>query len=253
MRVVTPILVSGLILSTVATPSAQTKVNTNRERARVHYRVGVENLRAEAWAQAAKAFQQAVDIDPEFDLAYFGLGRAEMNLKKYPEAIVAFSKCRDIQRGQAGRQFTTVQEAQRYRRERIDEIDETIRQWQTGRSTAQSQTAIRQLSEQKYQLQQAIERGSNVTIESNVPPWVSLALGSAYFRAGRLADSEREYKAAILADPNAGEAHSNLAVVYLETGRIADAERSVVAAEKAGFKVNPQLKQDIKNRGKKGT
>jgi hypothetical protein len=43
-----------------------------------------------------------------------------------------------------------------------------------------------------------------------------------------------------------------LAVVYLETGRLADAERSVAAAEKAGFKVHPQLKQDIKDR-KKGT
>jgi Tfp pilus assembly protein PilF len=81
-----------------------------------------------------------------------------------------------------------------------------------------------------------------------VPAWISLALGSAYFRAGKLADAEQEYKAAIAADPGTGEAHSNLAVVYLETGRYDEAEKAVKAAEKAGFRVNPQLKQDIKDR-----
>jgi Flp pilus assembly protein TadD len=62
---------------------------------------------------------------------------------------------------------------------------------------------------------------------------------------GRLADAEREYKATIAADPKTGEAYSNLAVVYLETGRFEEAERAVKAAEKAGFKVNPMLKDDI--------
>ena len=42
------------------------------------------------------------------------------------------------------------------------------------------------------------------TIESSVPAWVSLSLGSAYFRSGKLADAEREYKAAIAADPTIG-------------------------------------------------
>ncbi len=54
---------------------------------------------------------------------------------------------------------------------------------------------------------------------------MSLALGSAYFRAERFADAEREYKAAIAADSKAGEAHNNLAVVYLQTGRYDEAEQ----------------------------
>jgi Flp pilus assembly protein TadD len=91
----------------------------------------------------------------------------------------------------------------------------------------------------------------SLTIDSKAPAFVSLALGSAYFRFGKLEDAEREYKAALEVDPRAGEAHSNLAVVYLETGRYADAERAVVAAEKAGFTVHPQLKQDIDSRKKR--
>jgi Tfp pilus assembly protein PilF len=71
-------------------------------------------------------------------------------------------------------------------------------------------------------------------------------LGSAYFRNGAMADAEREYRAAIAVDPKVGEAHSNRAVVCMMTGRIAEANQQVAAAEKAGFRVNPQLKADLK-------
>jgi Flp pilus assembly protein TadD len=89
-------------------------------------------------------------------------------------------------------------------------------------------------------------------MEMSVPSFVSMALGSAFFRLGRLADAEREYKATVAADPKTGEAYSNLAVVYLETGRFDEAEKAVKAAEKSGFKVNPMLKDDIKAKQKAG-
>jgi tetratricopeptide (TPR) repeat protein len=235
-------------IAIVVLPPLSAQTRPGREKALLHYRVGLENLRAEAFDAAAAAFQQAIALDDQFDLAYFGLGRANMGLRRYVEAVSAFARCRDLYRAQAGRQFSNAQEAQRYRRERIEEIDETIRQYQTARQTAQVQYAVRQLSDQKRQLQDALQRGANMSLQTTVPAWISLALGSAYFRAGRLTEAEQEYKAAIAADPGTGEAHNNLAVVYLETGRYDDAENSVKAAEKAGFRVNPQLKQDIKDR-----
>ena len=57
---------------------------------------------------------------------------------------------------------------------------------------------------------------------------------------------DRAWEAAVQADPKLGEAHNNLAVYYLLSGRKAEAENAVKMAEKAGFKVNPQLKADIK-------
>jgi len=72
-----------------------------------------------------------------------------------------------------------------------------------------------------------------------------MAIGSAYFRLNDLQNAEKEYKAAIEVNPNFGEAHSNLAVVYFVTGRVAEAETAIKAAERAGFKVNPRLKDDI--------
>jgi tetratricopeptide (TPR) repeat protein len=237
----------------LAPVAAITQTSQDRERARPHYRTGWQFMRLEAWADAAKAFQQAIDVDPAFEDAYYSLGRANMGLKKYTEAIAAYTKSRDLYRAQAGRMFTNQQEAQRYRQDRLMELDEVLRSLQTGTQTMRIQEQARRVQEQRRQIQQYMERGANISVHDSVPAFVSLALGSAYFRAGKLADAEREYKAAIDADPKTGEAHSNLAVVYFETGRFADAERALSAAEKAGFKVNPQLKQEIKEKARKGT
>jgi len=107
---------------------------------------------------------------------------------------------------------------------------------------------LRQMQSVRRDVQENIERGNNMSIEATVPAWVSLALGSAYFRSGQLPNAEREYKAAITSDPRAGEAHNNLAVVFFETNRIAEAEASLKEAKKSGFKVNPQLEQAIKEK-----
>jgi tetratricopeptide (TPR) repeat protein len=238
------VAVAALVLSGVV-PPAQAQVNADRERARVQYRVGVENMKAEAWEEAAKSFQQAIDIDREFELAYYMLGRANMPLKRYAQAIAAYSKCRDLYQAQAGRQFSNAQEAQRARSNMLTELDDMIRQVQAAPQTGRTQEQMRQLLERRQRVQDALTGGYSLTLESSVPPWVSLALGSAFFRAEKFADAEREYKAAIAADSRSGEAHSNLAVVYLETGRYEEADKAVKAAEKAGFRVNPMLKEDI--------
>jgi hypothetical protein len=49
-------------------------------------------------------------------------------------------------------------------------------------------------------------------------------------------------------EPKLGEAHNNLAVVCMLTDRLDAAEEEVKVAEKAGFRVNPQFKEDLKNR-----
>jgi tetratricopeptide (TPR) repeat protein len=224
----------------------------DRDRAVTQNRLGWDYMKTETWEKAAAAFQAAIDIDPTFELPYYGLGRADMALKHYVAAIAAYAKCRDLYQSRAGKQFSNAQDAQRYRQDRITEIDEQIRQVNTMPPTIQQQDMLRQLNNQRRDIQDAITRGNGMNLDATVPPWVSLALGSAFFRAGKLSDAEREYKAAIAADGKSGEAHNNLAVVYLETGRLNEAETSVKAAKKAGFRVNPQLEQDIKDRKKSG-
>lgn len=240
-------VLAAILALLIAFPNAQSPAD--RASARRQSQAGWELMTAEKFEEAAKAFQAAIDLDPEFEFAYYGLGRADMALKRFVAAVAAYSKCRDIYGAIAGRQFTNVQDAQRFRQNRLTEIDEVVRQLQAGPQTLQIQDQLRQLQESRRQVQESITRGNDVSIsQSTVPSWVSLALGSAYFRSGKMPDAEREYKAAIAADTKAGEAHSNLAVVYLETGRITEADAALRAAKKAGFKVNPQLEQAIKER-----
>ncbi|MGB2717941.1 MAG: tetratricopeptide repeat protein [Vicinamibacterales bacterium] len=242
---------SALVL-TLLVNVVSAQASLERDRARSHYRKGWEFMRVEGWQDAAKEFQNAIDIDPQFEDAHYMLGRADMAMKKYAEAIASYTKARDLYRAQAGRQFSNQQEAQRYRQDRLTEIDEMIRQAQSGPQNLAAQERMRQLQEYRRQIQLSFQRGGNISIENSVPAFVSLALGSAYFRSGKLEDAEREYKTAVATDPKTGEAHSNLAVVYFETGRYDEAERAVAAAEKAGYKVHPQLKQDIREKKKGG-
>jgi tetratricopeptide (TPR) repeat protein len=243
----------GVGLLAVAVPVSGAQTSSDRARARAYDTQGWDYMKSEAWPEAAKAFQQAIDIDPQFELAYWGLGRADMAMKRYVEAATAYIKCRDLYRARVGRRFSNAQEAQRYRNDQITRIDEMIRQVNAQPQTMQTTDMMRQLQNQRRDYQEAIQRGNDLTIGVTVPAWLSLALGSAYFRAEKLADAEREYKAAIDADSKTGEAHNNLAVVYLQTGRIEQAEKSVKAAEKAGYKVNPMLKDEIAVRKKGGS
>ena len=247
------VMIGGLICTLGAQRLDVQRIDATRERAMVPYRTGLGYLNAEDWEKAAAEFRSALDIDPAFEMAYYGLGRAHMGRKQYGDAIGALAKCRDLYAAQAGQRFTNTQEAQRYRKDQMIELDEIIRQYQSGPQTARTSETLRQLNERRRQLQETINRGTNLALENPVPAYVSLSLGSAYFRVGRMTDAEREYKATIAADPKTGEAHSNLAVVYLETGRYDDAEKAVRAAEKTGLKVHPGLKEDIRKRKGSGS
>lgn len=241
------ILALALAALTVAGPAAAQNT-PERERARPHNRQGWELMSAESFERAAQSFQQAVAIDNTFEDAFYGLGRAQIALKQYVAAIATLTECRKLYIAQVGRHFTSQQDAQRYRQDRITEIDEQVRQVQTMPPSPQQQNLLRQLNNQRRDIQSAIARGNDMGIDASSPPWVSLSLGSAFFRSARLADAEREFKAAIDTDSKFGEAHNNLAVVYFETNRIAEAEASLKNAKKAGFRVNPQLEQAIRER-----
>jgi tetratricopeptide (TPR) repeat protein len=223
-------------------------VSTARERARPAYDRGFEELRLENLPAAVAAFQQATELDATFDMAYYMLGRTHLAMKNFASAIVALTKCRDLHLAEASMQFVTKQEVQRIRRERIGEIEDRIAALQPKAGDRRVADEIRMLEERKRQIADA-ER--QITADKAVPAYVSLALGSALFRAGRMAEAEQAYVATVAADPKVGEAHNNLAVVYMETGRYAEAEKAVKAAEAAGLRVQPALKEEIAKR--KGT
>jgi tetratricopeptide (TPR) repeat protein len=244
----TRILTALALLFVVLAPVAASQSPGDRNKARTQNQLGWDYMRSEQFDHAVKAFQSAVETDPTFEMPWYGLGRAHLALKQFASASSALERCRSLYEQQVGRKFTSQQEAQRYRQERLTEIDEMLRQVQSGPQTLQRADQVRQLQEQRRQIQEYISRGNSVTLENAVPAWVSLSLGSAYFRSGKLQDAERAFKAAVDADRRSGEALSNLAVVYLETDRAELALSTIEAAKKTGFKVNPELEKAIRAR-----
>jgi len=243
-----PLWIVVIALLAGAGPRAQQTPNREssaRERAREPYTAGLEQMRREDFAAARKSFEAAIAIEPTFELAHFMLGRVHLAQKEFAPAAAALTRARDLYVAQAGRQFANKQEAQRHRRERIAEIEGLINNLQgVTPQTFQIREQIRQLEERKRQVED-LDRAKDLTPEQVVPAFVSLSLGSAHFRQGKLAEAEQAYLAAVAADPKTGEAHNNLAVVYLQTGRYAQAKAAVRAAERAGVKVHPELKAEI--------
>lgn len=227
-----------------------TQTRADRARAAVHYQNGWKLYRGEAWDEAAREFRRAIEFDEHYELAHYGLGRTYMALKRYVEAIQAYRASRSLFLRAVSDQYNNQQERRQRLQDQLRQIDELIRETERGRQTAQSQNRVRQLQDQQSRIRQNMDRELGATLDTTVPAFLSLALGSAHFRAEQFTDAEAEYKACLEADPRAGEAWSNLAVIYLVTNRIPDAERAVAAAEKAGFAVNPGLKEEIARRKK---
>jgi tetratricopeptide (TPR) repeat protein len=211
-------------------------------------REGQSLLERERPAEAAQAFREAIRLDRLLVMAHYGLGQAEMAQKEYPSAVRAFENARasfDERTSQGvARRLADGQAVDDRVRSLQDKLRENSERPVGGgvrgsRSrdmrVAQWETEIAMLQRSRYDDPQ----------RADVPPGILLALGSAYFRTGRMADAEREYRAVLKARPRQGEAHNNLAVVLLLTARPLEARDEAEAAKRCGFEVPAGLVRDI--------
>lgn len=246
-------LFAVLVLWVAADARAQFASEDDRREALKHYRAGQKLLYAEAWERAAAEFTLAVKLDPLLALAHYGLGQANMALKNYPGAIRAYTGCVEAYRTLHSLSHSNKATIERLRSDETRELRDSLSALQSGKVKAGNdpltitriESRIRDLERERHR---AMKGDAFET-----PAAVSMALGSAHFRQGNLADAEELYQAAVSADPKFGEARSNLAVVYLMTGRYDLARQQVKEAENAGFKVHPALKQDIETRARSGS
>ncbi|HEY8149658.1 MAG TPA: tetratricopeptide repeat protein [Vicinamibacteria bacterium] len=216
-----------------------------RAEAQQHFSAGQDSMHAEAFERAVREFKAAIELDPQLVLAHYNLGQAHMALKQYPEAVQAYLGCR-----QAIEHLNSLQQGQIV--ERDHEIDDQIHDLRDLiRRVRQERTADPgnkiMMIEERIRVLEGI-RGKGNDRHARVPAELYLALGSAYYRQGALADAEREYAEAIKSDAKLGPAHNNLAVIYMLSGRYKEARVALQKAEKSGFPVNPNLKRDLEAR-----
>jgi tetratricopeptide (TPR) repeat protein len=238
----------GLLFLALATagPAQELLEQQRRDEARRHYRAGEELMLAESFEEAAREFKAATDLDPAFVLGYYSLGQARMALKRYPEAVEAYTASRDLILREASLDRRAKADMDRRRRDEIQELEDSLVRLRSGQikgATPSQQIALEQRISVLKDQQMRGDHGS-----TRVPAEVSLGLGSAHFRLGQHEPAEQNYRAAIAVDGKMGAAHNNLAVICMLSGRLDEAEREIQAAEKAGFTVSPQFKRDLKQR-----
>jgi tetratricopeptide (TPR) repeat protein len=209
------------------------------------YREGMRLLADEHWAEAAERFEEAIDLDEQYALAFYGLGRARMGQKQYTAAVGALNHCSALYQQQAATTTGLRMNQAQAKRDQIFELREMQRSLQSGPMSTARQAEVERINHMIQDLEASLNEDMSGMIV-RAPAFVSLSLGSAHFRRGAMAEAEREYRNAIKANPRMGEAHNNLAVVLLLTGRPLDAEKSVKDAEKNGFRVPSAIKEDIK-------
>jgi Flp pilus assembly protein TadD len=219
----------SLLASLTGTAAAQIMPDEWQQRESfTHYYAGQTHLLTEHWEQATIEFQKAVTLHPYFTDAHYGLGVAYMGMKRYASAALAFQGCLE-----ATRAIHQLGERQRLEYDRLSkELADAM--------DANAPRSRRALGPMLYQ-----PVGSPLSDQYQPPPRVLLALGSAHFRNGDSGRAEYYWREAVRIDSSLGEAWNNLAAVYAATGRKDDAESAVVNAERAGFRVNPRLKQEI--------
>ncbi len=203
------------------------------------YRAGLRALESKQDERAIRELREAVRLDPLLGPAYYDLGRVLMALRRYPEAVQALVGARDaFLQADALASERSAQAELKSKVTLLDDVD------------------YHELDHnRRFPLQYVFEPGRTRALDipkdrhaghaEPVPAAVFAALGAAHHRMGALAEAERAYREALAVDPRLGEVHNNLAVVCLQTNRPTEAEREVSLAERAGFKVDPRLKQEI--------
>lgn len=241
MIVACTVVIQTLFLAALSTQSLVSE--QDRREAFTHYRAGQELISAEQWERAAIEFGAAIKIDGLFTDAHFGRGQAFMGLQRYTSAVQAFEATIEAARTLHSLRDKNRVEVDRQIDEELRELREQLRRTETLKGggalarTTQLEDRAKDLERQK----------SSDGSPFEPPAGVALALGSAYFRSGDPGKAEEWWREAVRVNSRLGdEGWNNLAVIYLTSGRKPLAQEAVRNAERAGFRVNPRLKDDIK-------
>src|SRR5438477_12576736 len=86
------LLITTFTLSTTLSGRADAQLadQTHRAQAIQFFRAGQELLSGEQFEKAIEAFSKAVDNDRLLSIAHYGIGQANMNLRRYASAAKAY-------------------------------------------------------------------------------------------------------------------------------------------------------------------
>jgi arylsulfatase A-like enzyme/Tfp pilus assembly protein PilF len=194
----------------------------------IHFLLGEAASKQGRWEAAVEEFTQTLELNPNFDEAMTGLGRAlaqtgqPLDAQKWLRRAITLNP----RNFRAWFQLALVQAPR--------DIDAAFRSLQ---STLEIQPrfapalrlrGILEIERKDYgaalqSLEPAVQLGMTDPVTHNY-------LGIAYSRVGRLEDAADSYRRALAARPNYAEAHLNLGFVYQRQNKLAAAQEEYEAA-----------------------
>lgn len=171
-----------------------------------HFQEGVDSLNAGRYEQAAAAFNQAIQVDPNDADAYLKLAMSYSGMHKDKEAIAGYKMAA--------------------------QINESVFDVRAYYVWAGSYIALDKNSEAISALKKAlkIKRAEGIELEPKQPqsfPSLEVlhhGLGISYLNSGRFGESIKELKQVITLNPANAQAHYALALAYIANGETKAAE-----------------------------
>ena len=217
------------------------------------FKAGEAAILASKWTEAEGALLKAVTFDPQLAIAYYGLGQTYMSDQRYQKAAEAFATSREAfrcspmsaeDRKRRSEEVRGLREAVRsLDQRRLKEIGAKWKELNGDLVTPGNRMRTVQDAERRLEQVEASLKDLDPS-----PPGVTLALGTALFQTGAIAEAETAFRAVLKRDPGSGDAHHNLALVCAITDRLDEAEREVGLAEKANVPIHPRLREEIDRR-----
>lgn len=186
---------------------------------------------------------EAVKIFPELADAHVQLGNLSMRRKNFTEGLERYLQAQHALGRLQGVARSQGMERQRQIQENLDVLRERVSQLQRSQVPG-AEGKIEQNLAQIEKLEQE-QKKPLATDRVPIPAELYFLTGNARMNLERFDDAIQDYKMALSLNPNFGEAHNNLAVIFLYRKDYGRAWEHVHAAEKAGVRINPEFREEL--------
>lgn len=159
-----------IVLVAIQAPTPRSTPSIDEQRAKQHDQSGWKALEGGQADRALAEFQAALQINPSYADALHGLGKANMALQRYPDAVSALERCRDsyLHGGSADAERRMIETSAR--QTQIDKLKQELdRAQQNPDQTMGSNNYQANLRQQIHDLESVRDPGPLVAEEGAVP------------------------------------------------------------------------------------
>jgi tetratricopeptide (TPR) repeat protein/TolB-like protein len=200
---------------------------------------GQENLDKMYREDALKNLEKAVELDPQFAIAYLYLNRVHRSLANFQQAAVALEKAKAFSGKAAEKERLYIEAAYARRVEKNTEKEFAILQEIAAKYPKEKEvhSSLFAVYRQKRMFSEAIAE-ANKALELD-PKWATILnqLGFMYIAMGDLGKAEEYLKKAVAAAPEDANPLDSLGQLYFLTGRLDEA----IAQYKEAVRIKPDF------------